>query len=43
MPGLGEALRVFELHPGQCGLLLYVTDALAAAFVVPHPGGAFDL
>ncbi|MFF7851402.1 ARPP-2 domain-containing protein [Streptomyces sp. NPDC090109] len=37
VPGLGEALRVFELHPGQCGTLLYVADALAAAFVVPHP------
>ncbi|WP_426403433.1 ARPP-2 domain-containing protein [Streptomyces sp. R-07] len=37
VPGLGEALRVFELYPGQCGLLLYVADALAAAFVVPHP------
>ncbi|MEU1863221.1 ARPP-2 domain-containing protein [Streptomyces gardneri] len=37
VPGLGEALRIFELHPGQCGLLLYVADALAAAFVVPHP------
>ncbi|MER7948195.1 hypothetical protein ABTY59_12505 [Streptomyces sp. NPDC096079] len=37
VPGLGEALRVFELHPGQCGMLLYVADALAAAFVVPHP------
>ncbi|WP_086826767.1 hypothetical protein [Streptomyces sp. NRRL B-24572] len=37
VPGLGEALRVFELHPGQCGLLLYVADALASAFVVPHP------
>ncbi|MEU2235279.1 ARPP-2 domain-containing protein [Streptomyces vietnamensis] len=37
VPGLAEALRVFELHPGQCGLLLYVADALAAAFVVPHP------
>ncbi|MFG2333701.1 hypothetical protein ACGFMM_29385 [Streptomyces sp. NPDC048604] len=37
VPGLGEALRVFEIHPGQCGLMLYVADALAAAFVVPHP------
>ncbi|MFD3333233.1 hypothetical protein ACFWV1_11400 [Streptomyces sp. NPDC058700] len=37
VPGLAEALRVFELHPGQCGMLLYVADALAAAFVVPHP------
>ncbi|MFJ5078986.1 ARPP-2 domain-containing protein [Streptomyces sp. NPDC088553] len=37
VPGLTEALRIFEVHPGQCGLLLYVADALAAAFVVPHP------
>ncbi|MBT2441464.1 hypothetical protein J7E93_15345 [Streptomyces sp. ISL-36] len=37
VPGLGEALRIFEIHPGQCGLMLYVADALAAAFVVPHP------
>ena len=36
--GLEDALRVFEIHPGQCGVLLYVADALAAAFVVPHPG-----
>lgn len=35
--GLADALRVFEIHPGQCGLLCYVADALAAAFVVPHP------
>ncbi|MEV6973746.1 hypothetical protein [Kitasatospora sp. NPDC093806] len=35
--GLADALRVFELHPGQCGLLVYVADALAGAFVVPHP------
>jgi hypothetical protein len=35
--GLGDALRVFEIHPGQCGLLLYTADALAAAFAVPHP------
>lgn len=37
VPGLAEALRIFEIHPGQCGLMLYVADALAAAFVVPHP------
>ena len=37
MPGLSEALRVFEIHEGQCGVLLYTADALAAAFVVPHP------
>ncbi|MBK6013661.1 hypothetical protein [Streptomyces sp. MBT53] len=35
--GLADALRVFEIHPGQCGVLVYVSDALAAAFVVPHP------
>ncbi|MFJ2636641.1 ARPP-2 domain-containing protein [Streptomyces sp. NPDC087422] len=35
--GLGDALKVFEIHPGQCGVLLYAADALAAAFVVPHP------
>jgi hypothetical protein len=35
--GLADALRVFEIHQGQCGLLLYVADALAGAFVVPHP------
>ncbi|MFI7609438.1 ARPP-2 domain-containing protein [Micromonospora sp. NPDC049366] len=35
--GLDDALRVFEIHPDQCGMLLYAADALAAAFVVPHP------
>ncbi|GAA4636888.1 hypothetical protein GCM10023196_088450 [Actinoallomurus vinaceus] len=35
--GLADALRVFEIHPGQCGVLVYASDALAAAFVVPHP------
>ncbi|MER5352711.1 hypothetical protein ABT093_20555 [Kitasatospora sp. NPDC002551] len=35
--GLADALRVFELYPGQCGLVVYVADALAAAFAVPHP------
>lgn len=35
--GLEEALRLFEIHPGQCGVLVYVADALASAFVVPHP------
>jgi len=35
--GLQDALRVFEIHPGQCGVLVYVADALASAFVVPHP------
>ncbi|MFI7209903.1 ARPP-2 domain-containing protein [Micromonospora maritima] len=35
--GLDDALRVFEIHPDQCGMVLYVADALAAAIVVPHP------
>ncbi|MDX6740047.1 ARPP-2 domain-containing protein [Actinocorallia sp. A-T 12471] len=35
--GLQDALRIFEIHPGQCGVLVYAADALAAAFVVPHP------
>lgn len=35
--GLGDALRIFEIHPDQCGVMVYVSDALAAAFVVPHP------
>ncbi|UNO43316.1 hypothetical protein [Streptomyces sp. MST-110588] len=35
--GLADALRVFEIHPGQCGVLVHLADALAAAFVVPHP------
>ena len=35
--GLDDALRVFEIHAGQCGVLVYVADALAAAFAVPHP------
>ncbi|GIH28325.1 hypothetical protein Aph01nite_66350 [Acrocarpospora phusangensis] len=35
--GLDDALHVFEFYPGQCGLLLYVGDTLASAFVVPHP------
>ncbi|MGW2254839.1 ARPP-2 domain-containing protein [Kitasatospora sp. NPDC001660] len=35
--GLADALRVFEIHPGQCGVAVYVADALAAAFVLPHP------
>lgn len=35
--GLAEALRVFEIVPNQCGLLVYAAEALAAAFVVSHP------
>ena len=35
--GLEDALRVFERHDGQVGLLLFVADSLASAFVTPHP------
>ena len=37
IPGLEEALRVFEIREGQVGVLIFVADHLAAAFVVPHP------
>ncbi|HEY6726605.1 MAG TPA: hypothetical protein VI197_21370, partial [Polyangiaceae bacterium] len=37
IPGLEDALRIFEIHEGQVGVLLFVADALASAFVVPHP------
>lgn len=35
--GLDDALRTFEVHEGQTGCLVFVADALAAVFVVPHP------
>jgi len=35
--GLEDALRVFEILERQVGVLLFVADALAAAFVIPHP------
>jgi hypothetical protein len=35
--GLEDALRVFEIHTQQVGVLVFVADALASAFVVPHP------
>jgi hypothetical protein len=35
--GLEEALRVFEIHPQQVGVLVFVAEALASAFVVPTP------
>lgn len=37
LPDLADALRLFELHAGQCGALVFVADALASAFVVAHP------
>lgn len=35
--GYEEALRVFEIHEGQVGVLVFVADALATVFVTPHP------
>ncbi|MDJ0675906.1 MAG: hypothetical protein QNJ36_11080 [Calothrix sp. MO_167.B42] len=35
--GLEAALRVFEIHPQQVGVLVFVAEALASAFVVPTP------
>jgi hypothetical protein len=37
LAGLEDALRVFEIHERQCGVLVFVADAFASAFVVPHP------
>jgi hypothetical protein len=37
IPDLADALRIFEIHPDQCGVFLYTGDTLAAAFAVPHP------
>lgn len=37
LSGLADALRVFELHPGQVGVLVFVADAFASAFVTPRP------
>lgn len=34
---LEDALRVFEIHPKQVGVLIFVAEALASAFVVPTP------
>lgn len=37
MEGLSEAVRVFEIAEDQCGVLLFVADALASVFLLPHP------
>lgn len=37
LEGLETALRIFELHPGQVGLLVFVADALAMICLYPHP------
>lgn len=35
--GLAESMRLFEIHENQVGVLVFVADALASAFVVSHP------
>ncbi|GAB4560409.1 MAG: hypothetical protein Tsb0020_07070 [Haliangiales bacterium] len=35
--GLEDALRVFEIHERQVGVLIFVADAFASAFIVSHP------
>lgn len=37
LPGLEEALRVFEIHENQVGVMLFVAGALASIFVVSTP------
>ena len=37
LPDLEPALKIFEIHRHQCGVLLFVDDAFASAFVVGHP------
>lgn len=41
--GLEDALRVFEIHEDQVGVLVFVADAFASAFVVSHPEDYRDL
>ena len=35
--GFADALRVFELCPGQIGSLIFVADAFSTAFITPRP------
>lgn len=35
--GLEDALRIFEIHTNQVGVLIFIADALASAFIVSHP------
>ncbi|MBX2800690.1 MAG: hypothetical protein KTR31_23620 [Myxococcales bacterium] len=42
-PGLAEAARLFEVHQGQCGVMLFVGDHLMSVTVVSHPDDYFAL
>ena len=35
--GLEDALRVFEIHQEQVGVIIFVAEELASVFVVPNP------
>lgn len=35
--GMEDALRLFEIHERQVGLIVLVNEVLASIFVVPHP------
>ncbi|MBD2578731.1 hypothetical protein [Oscillatoria sp. FACHB-1406] len=37
IPGFDRALRLFEIHEGQVGVLIFVAETLASAFIVPTP------
>lgn len=37
VPGLEDALRVFEVLDEQVGMLIFLGDTFASAFVAPHP------
>jgi hypothetical protein len=37
IPDLEDALRVFEIHEHQVGVLLFISESLASTFVVPTP------
>ncbi|MGL5066188.1 MAG: ARPP-2 domain-containing protein [Microcoleus sp.] len=37
IPALEDALRVFEIHENQVGVLLFISESLASTFVVPTP------
>jgi hypothetical protein len=37
LPGFEEALPVFEIHPTQVGIMIFVAEALAAVVVLSHP------
>ena len=43
IPSLEDALRVFEIHEGQSGVLLFLGDLMASVFVVSHPDDYRDL